>query len=101
MPHGHSFLARQPDEPPGRSFARLAQIDVGAGESALIRAARSARACDGPAEARFDHRAVGVHVLAVEVQAGLQAQRVACAQADRLDRGVREQLARQGLCFTV
>jgi hypothetical protein len=101
MAHRHRFLAFQPPEISGGSFARLAQIDVGPGESALFRAARAARARDRPAEARFHHRGVGIHVLAVEVQAGLQAQGVARAQADRPDRGICEQLARQGLCFAV
>src|SRR5688572_23532079 len=101
MAHGHRFVTLQAPQLSRRSFARLAQIDVGSGESAFFRAARAARARDRPTEARFHYRGVRVHVLAVEVQTSLEPERVACAQADRLDGGVREQLARQGLSFAV
>ena len=99
MAHRHRFLTFQPPQLSRRSFARLAQIDVGPGESAWLRAARPARARDRPAEARFHCRGVGVHVLPVEVKTSLEPQRVARAQADRPDCGVGEQLARQGLGF--
>ena len=52
---------------------------------------------DAPQQARLDRRGRGVDVVAVEAEAGFEAQRIAGAQADRLDLGLGQQLAGDGL----
>src|SRR5207253_1338161 len=97
MADRHGLFAEKPQQSALRAFADFAQIDVRAWKAALLVAAAAARRRDRPAEARLEHGRVLVHVLPVEMQAGLEAQRVARAEADglRLARG--EQRPREPL----
>src|SRR5690606_4008985 len=63
-----------------RSVAQLALDALGAGEAALLATALLNR----PDEARLHRRGHLVQLMAVEAEAGLQPQRVARTQADRL-----------------
>ena len=76
-----------------RAFGDLLLDDRGAGEAALL----AALLADAPQQARLDRRGRGVDVVAVEAEAGFEAQRIARAQADRLDLGLGQQLAGDGL----
>ena len=93
--HRHPLQADQADPLGGRAGGELAVDHRGAGVAAVARAAGAPHLLDRPGEAGFDRRGGRVDVVAVQAQAGLQAQRVARAQADRADLGLREQRARQ------
>src|SRR3989454_9030657 len=95
MANGHGLLAHQTRQAARRTFARLPQVDVRAREVALLPVAGATRAGNRPAEARLKRGRARIHVLAVEVQAGFEPQRVARAEPDRLDRRMCEELPRQ------
>src|SRR5690606_37361696 len=81
------------DAPPRSTFAELTENRFGAGEPAF----RAPALADRPGKPRLDRRRRLVDVLAVQAQARLEPQRVAGAQASRLDLGLGEQTARQRL----
>ena len=95
---------RAPARARGRA-GRRACVAAPCGELALdrrrarvaagTRAARPANLLDRPGQAGLDRRRRRVDVVAVEAQAGLEAQRVARAEAGGLDLGLGEQGARQ------
>ena len=84
---GRAFDQQADAERGRRRRAMLAQDALGAGEiRGLAPALR-----DGEAEIGFDRRGGLVEVVAVKRQAGLEAQRIARAEADRLDALIGEQ----------
>src|SRR4249920_2878498 len=64
-----------------RAVGDLLLDDRGAREAALL----AAFLADAPQQAGLDRRGRGVDVVAVETEAGFEAQRIAGAQTDRLD----------------
>ena len=76
-----------------RALGDLLLDDRGAGEAAL----HATFLADAPQENRLDGRGGGVDVVAVEAEAGFEAQRIARAQADRLDLRLGQKLARDGI----
>jgi hypothetical protein len=78
-----------------QASVELRQHRVGAGEAAGARAARAAHLLHRPVQGGLDRRGGGVDVVAVQAQAGFQAQRVARAQAHGLDLGLCQQGTRQ------
>ena len=66
-------------------------------KAALLVAAAAARMRDRPAKICREHGSVLVHVLPIEVQPGLKAQRVARAEADGLHLACGEQRPREPL----
>ena len=86
-------LGQEADPFARRALGNLLLDDGSAGEAAL----RAAVLADAPQQARFDRRRGGVDVVAVEAKARLEAQRVARAQANRLDLRVGEKLAGDGV----
>ena len=83
-------LGQEADALARRALGDLLLDDRGAGEAAL----HAALLADAPQQARLDRRGRGVDVVAVEAEAGLEAQRIARAQPDRLDLRLGQQLAR-------
>jgi hypothetical protein len=88
---GHTFQAHQAHALAGRAAGQVALDHGGSGVAAGARSAGAAHLLDGPGQAGFDRAGGGVDVVAVQAQAGFQAQRVACAQAGRLDFGLGQQ----------
>ena len=76
---GRLALGPEPDQLARRPLLELAQDDLGTGEAALL----APPLADRPGEPGLDRGGGGVDVVAVERQAGLQAQRVARTQAGR------------------
>src|SRR5262245_32458667 len=82
-------LGQQADAPARRAFGDLPLDDGSAGEATR----GAALLADAPQQARFDGRGRGVDVVAVEAEAGLEAQRIARAETDGLDLGLCQKLA--------
>ena len=84
---------RETDPLARRALGDLLLDDGSAGKAAL----RAALLADAPQQARFDRRRRGVDVVAVEAEARFEAQRIARAQPDRLDLGLGQKLAGDGV----
>src|SRR5690606_22853295 len=80
-------LGPDADAAPRRAAGDLRLDAGGAGEAALL----AATLADAPGQTRLDRRGRRVDVVAVQAEAGLQPQRIAGAEADRLDVGMRQQ----------
>mmetsp|Transcript_21803 Transcript_21803/g.85364 ORF Transcript_21803/g.85364 Transcript_21803/m.85364 type:complete len:361 (+) Transcript_21803:556-1638(+) len=96
LAHRHALLANEADALARRPVRELGVDDGRAGVATGTGATGAAHLLDRPGDARLDRRGGGVDVVAVQAQAGFQAQRIARAQADGLDLGVCQQLAGQG-----
>src|SRR5919106_1985197 len=86
-------LGQQTDTLARRTLGDLLLDDGGAGEAAL----QAAFLADAPQQARFDRRGRGVDVVAVEAETGLEAQRIARAEPDRLHLRLGQELAGNGV----
>lgn len=83
----------QADALRGCAVQQLAEDALGTRKAAL----HLATLRDGEGEVGLDRRRGGGKIVAVERQAGFEAQRIAGAEADRLHLGLREERARDGL----
>src|SRR4051812_21580444 len=73
-------LGQQADPLAPRAFGDLLLDDISTGEAALC----AALLADAPQQHRLDRRRRGVDVMAVEAEPGLQPERIARAESDRL-----------------
>lgn len=79
-----TFLWQQPDTFARHSLALVGEDCLGAREPCSTRTLGTAHFGNRPQQTGFDRSGLGIHVMAIQAQAGFQAQRVARAQADRL-----------------
>src|SRR5690606_8068591 len=92
----YALLRQQADALARYALLLLLEHALGAREVAGTLAIGAAHLGDGPQQAGFDRRCGAAHVVAVQAQAGFQAQRVTRTQADGLDFRFGQQAASQG-----
>ncbi|MDT4843046.1 hypothetical protein FQZ97_769640 [compost metagenome] len=94
--HRYALLGQQADALARYALTLLGEHALRAGEAAGPCAIGAAGLGDGPGQAGLDRRGGRAHVMAVEAQAGFQAQRVAGAEADGPDLRLGQQRTGQG-----
>lgn len=93
--YGRALLWQQAYTFTAHAGLLLGEDGVGTGKATGTRTVGTPGLRDSPQQAGLDRGGVGVHVVAVEAQAGFQAQRIAGTQADGLYFGLGQQAARQ------
>ena len=89
--HRHALQRDQADALDADAAGQLPADGVGAGIAAFACTAGPPHLLDGPVQPCFDRAGAGVDVMTVQAQPGLQAQRVARAEAGRPHLALRQQ----------
>ncbi len=98
--HRHTLQAQQAHAHArecARRARKLRQHAGRAGEPAGACTVGTSHFLHGPIQGPFHRRGGGVQIIAIQAQAGFQAQGIACTQANGFDFGLRQQRARQRL----